>query len=334
MIPLIMLTGVFFFGTFGFMLIGGGQWSVSDCAYMTSITLTGVGYGEILQPMLPGTRLFAMALMWSGMGVVLYSVSTITALVVEKNAALARSMKERKMRKRIAEMNQHLIICGAGPIGMQVLKELHTTRHPCVMVESDRDRCEWIEKHLEEVPVLCGDAMEEEFLQDSGISRAAGILITLHEASRNMLITVQARCLNPTIKIVTRCDEPNLVDKFYRAGANYVVNPSFIGGMRMASEMIRPQAVSFLDQMLRDRGQPVRIEEVEVGANSPLVRMSLRRADIYGRVGVNPVALKNPDEKTFSYNPSPDTRLKAGTVIIVIGTVEQISALRKLCSGS
>ena len=333
MIPLLMILGSFLFGTLGFMIIGNGKWNMLDCAYMTSITLTGVGYGEILEPMIPSARLFAMIVMWSGMGVVLYSVSTITALVVEKNEVLARSIKERKMQKRIAAMSQHIIICGAGPIGMHVVKELYTTKYPCVVIEHDHERCDWISKNMEDLPLLNGDAMEETFLHQAGIERAAGILITLHEASRNMLITVQSRCLNPSIRIVVRCDEPNLVDKFYRAGASYVVNPSFIGGMRMASEMIRPHVVSFLDQMLRGRNQCVRVEEVILNEGSSLSGLSLKESDIYGRTGLMPIALKYPDEEEFLYNPSPESRLKEKTVIIVIGSPEQIGMLRNMSNG-
>jgi voltage-gated potassium channel len=157
------------------------------------------------------------------------------------------------------------------------------------------------------------------------------VLAVLEEDGHNLLITVQARYSNPEIKIVARCHENNLADKFYRAGANYVVNPSFIGGMRMASEMIRPHAVSFLDRMLRGN-DAIRVEEVTIGEGSPWIGHSLREIDIQRRTGLIPVSLKRPEDPDFTYNPSQDEVLTPQSVIVVIGNPEQVSNLRRLCA--
>jgi len=329
--PALLLAATFFFGTAGFLLIGRGQWSFFDCAYMTSITLTTVGYGEVLIGMDSDSRLFAMVVMWVGMGVTLYGVSTITAFLVERN--LGRILKERRMEKRIAALKNHIIVCGAGNIGYNVIKELHTTNHPCVVIDGNQDRLQWVLEHFEHLLFLHGDATEEEILLRAGIQRAAGIVATLSEDSHNLLITVQARFVNPQIKIVTRCNERNLEDKFFRAGANYIVNPAFIGGMRMASEMIRPHVVTFLDRMLRGKDQSIRVEEVTIGKNSPWAGASLAEVDIHGRTGLIPFALKHPDQEDFRYNPSTEEVLQPGTVMIVIGSPTQLAALRQFCSG-
>jgi voltage-gated potassium channel len=328
--PVLMVAIVFLFGTFGFLIVGQGKWSLFDCAYMTSITLTTVGYGEILEDMGHNGRLFAMVLMWIGMGVTLYAISTITGFVVEQN--FTRILRERKMEKRIAAMKNHFIVCGIGKTGFNVLKELIESKRPCVVVEIKPERIEWIHKQFQNLHFIQGDATEEEVLRRAGIERASGILAALGEDSHNLLITVQARYVNPATKIVARCQENNLAEKFYRAGANYVVNPAFIGGMRMASEMVRPHVVSFLDRMLRGKDKTVRVEEVEVCEGSPWLGQRLGDVGIREKTGLITISIKNPEDDDFCYNPSKDEILKLGTVMIVIGNPEQIAGLKKFCS--
>ncbi|MGC9964293.1 MAG: potassium channel protein [Syntrophobacteraceae bacterium] len=328
-IPGLLLLLVFLSGTFGFFILGDGKWTMFDCAYMTSLTLTTVGYGEILEDFGTEGRVLAMILMWAGMAVALYAVSAITAFVVEQK--LSRILRERKMEKRIAALKDHLIVCGGGHTGVNVLRELTTSRRSCVYIEIKPERIEWIGNQFEKHHFIQGDATEEETLLRAGIERASGVLAVLGEDSHNLLITVQARYINPNIKIVARCHENNLADKFYRAGANYVVNPSFIGGMRMASEMIRPHVVSFLDRMLRGNDPTVRVEEVTVTANSPWVGRSLKELDVQGSTGLVPISIRHPEDSDFTYNPAQDEILKPQSVIVVIGNPEQISSLKKFC---
>lgn len=330
-LPVVLLIGTFLFGTVGFFAIGAGQWRLIDCAYMTSITLTTVGYGEVIEGMGDGSRLFAMTVMWVGMGITLYAVSTITAFIVEKN--LGRIIKERRMEKKIAALNGHIIVCGAGNTGINVIRELHATRHPCVTIEGNAERLQLVQQQYPELYCLCGDATEEEVLKRAGIERAAGLIATLNDDSHNLLIIVQARFVNPGIKIVARCNENNLVDKFTRAGANYIVNPAFIGGMRMVSEMIRPHVVSFLDCMLRSRNNTVRFEEVTIGGSSEFAGRTLAESDIQRYTGLLPIALKHPGETEFRYNPPQSEKLQEGTVLVVIGTPEQMAHLRDRCLG-
>ena len=328
-VPILLVVSVLLFGTVGFVIIGDGRWSIFDCAYMTSITLTTVGYGEVLDNIGQEGRAFAMVLMWTGMGVTLYAVSTVTAFVVEKN--LMRILRERRMERKIAALRGHIIVCGAGSTGYNVARELSATRRKYVIIDGNAERLQWVDSHLKDLFYLCGDATEEDILRRAGIENAEGIIAVLNEDSYNLLITVQARYVNPGIKIVARCNEKNLEDKFFRAGADYIVNPAFIGGMRMASEIIRPNVVSFLDRMLRGHDNTVRVEEVMVGERSEWVGQTLRKADIRHHTGLMPIALKHPDQDDFSYNLSMDEELKAGSVIIVIGNPEQISQLRHWC---
>lgn len=328
-VPAALALGVFLFGAFGFYLIGKGAWTLFDCAYMTSITLTTVGYGEILEGLGSDGRLFAMVLMWSGMGVTLYAVSTITAFFVETD--LWRILRERRMEKRIAALSGHIIVCGAGKTGINVIREIVSTGRPCVVIEGDLERLERVQEEFGALFCLHGDATEEAVLDKAGIANAAGVIASLSDDSHNLLITVQARYINPGVTIVSRCNENNLTEKFYRAGANYVVNPAFIGGMRMASQMIRPHVVSFLDRMLRSRDLAIRVEEVVLDASSPWVGRTLEEIDMYKQTGLVPIAIKQPEWEDYAYNPSPQEKLEAQTVLIVIGDPGQISRLREFC---
>ncbi|MCE5333963.1 MAG: potassium channel protein [Desulfobacteraceae bacterium] len=329
--PVLLLVGAFIFGTVGFLIIGGDRWTVLDCAYMTSITLTTVGYGEVLEHLGTSGRIFCMVVMWWGMGVTLYAISAITGCVVEQN--LTRIFRERKMEKRIAALRDHYIVCGVGKTGFNVLRELVSSRRPCVAIELKPDRVDWLAKQFDKLHYLQGDATEEEVLRRAGIEKAAGILTTLGDDSHNLLIMVQARYVNPSVKIVARCQENSLTDKFYRAGANYVVNPAFIGGMRMASEMVRPHVVSFLDRMLRGRDKSVRVEEVTICAGSPWAGHTISEVEMQRKTELLPISMKPHDGDDFSYNPPLDTVLQPGTVVIVIGNPDQITKLKSYCSG-
>lgn len=326
--PFTLLCAIFVVATGGYWLLGHGKWSVLDCAYMTSITLTTVGYGEILDPT-PEMRLFTMVIMWSGMGIALYAISAITAFVVEEHLSLF--LKERRMETMLKALSGHFIVCGSGRVGRHAIAEMATNQHPVVVIDDQAEGVDWLKQNFPQVPVLLGDATDEELLARAGIERATGLLAVLPDDSQNMLITVQARFANPRLRIGTRCSSRTLVEKFYRAGATYVVNTDFIGGMRLASEMIRPQVVSFLDRMLRGKDPSVRVAEVTVEEGSDLADMVMGGTRLVEHTGLRPVALRPPGCEDFVYNPGPDQLLRQGTVIIVIGNPAQIKALQKLC---
>jgi voltage-gated potassium channel len=256
-------------------------------------------------------------------------MSTVTAFIVENK--LTAIFRERRMQKSIASLNNHFIVCGLGEVGYHVATELHSTGREAVLLDHSAERVEFVREALPRFFALLGEATEEDVLRQAGIERAAGLLAALPDDGQNMLITVQARYINPRLKIGARCQAKNLQDKFFRAGANYVVNPSFIGAMRMASEMIRPQVVSFLDRMLRGKDPNVRVEELDVEPGSRLIEMTLADARLMERTGLNPIALKHADSPDFIYNPEAGEVFRAGTVIIVIGNHEQIASLRQLC---
>lgn len=325
--PAVAVLIVSLIGTLGYFIAGHGARSLLDSAYMTSITLTTVGYGEIFE-FGQGGRAFTLLLMWGGWGVMVYAAATVTAFFVEKNPA--HLIRERLMEQHIEDLKDHYIICGGGETAVHILRELVSTKRPCVVVESEAERISRLREHFGDLLVLHGDPTDEAVLLRAGLTRAAGIFAALGDDGPNMLVTVLANFNNADLKIVSECRDNSLTSKFYRAGADYVVNPMFIGGMRMVSEMVRPQVVTFLDRMLRDQTAH-RVEQVMVGEQSAVAGKKLAEAALREHSGLTPIALERPDG-TVVFNPGPEDVLTPGIAIIVIGDPDQMARLRAYCS--
>jgi len=330
LIDTLMLFGVVCLaGTLGYYYLSGGRESLVNCVYMTIITLSSVGYGEIVDlKHLPYGRVFTMVLIVFGMGVMLYAVSTITAFIVE--GTLHHVLWRRSMMKLIRKLNHHYVICGAGETALSIIDELLATRRPFVVIENDRERLDHLHENYPRVPFVEGDAHDDEVLLEAGIDRAAGVIAALPTDKDNLFVTVTARQLNPEVRIVAKGILPNVRQKLLRAGADAVVSPNFIGGMRMVSEMIRPTVVSFLDLMLRDKDRALRVEEATLGADSELVGVTLADADLLHRTRTTVMALRPADTEGFTYNPLPETTLEAGMTLIALGDVDGINQLRRL----
>lgn len=316
-------------GTLGYHYLSGGRESLMNCLYMTVITLSSVGYSEIVDTAhMPYGRAFTMVLIVFGMGVVLYAVSTITAFIVE--GTLHHVLWRRSMMKLIKKLRSHYIICGAGETALSIIDELLATRRPFVVIEADRERLDHLQENYPRVPFVEGDAHDDEVLLEAGVERAAGVIAALPTDKDNLFVTVTVRQLNPGVRIVAKGILPSVRLKLLRAGADAVVSPNLIGGMRMVSEMIRPTVVSFLDLMLRDKDRALRVEEASLGPDSELVGKTLADADLSRRTRTTVMALRQPDSERFIYNPLPETTLEAGMTLIALGEVEGIMRLRRL----
>lgn len=316
-------------GGAGYFAIGEGRWSFGDCVYMTVITVTTVGFGETLEGMdkVPYARGFTMGLLVFGTGVLVYFASTITAFVVE--GELKNVLTAQRLRKRIKKMKDHFIVAGAGSTGRHIIKELLTTGRAVVAIDVDESALkELAAQHPKaEFSFLVGDATDDEILEQCNLGAARGLAAALASDKDNLYLVVATRQLNPTCRIIARAAEISHVDKLKRAGADSVVSPNFIGGMRIVSELVRPSVVRFLDEMLRDKNAAMRIEEVTVTPGCPFDGKSLRDADVYGRFGMNVLAVKVADR--WLYNPPADHVLAPPTVIVVIGTVDQVKELAR-----
>ena len=324
-----VLVFVLVLGATGYHQLGTGRWTWSDCFYMTVITLSTVGYGETLAGFdtVPLARPWTVGLILLGSGTLVYFVSTFTALIVEGD--LGGALRRNRMRKRVEGMKDHVIVCGVGTTGIHVVAELVATETPFVAIDQNEERLVRLqEEHGDKVMHwVLGDATDDEVLRDAGIERCRGVVAALHDDKDNLFVTVTVRALNPRARIVAKAIEPTAVEKMRRAGADSVVSTNYIGGMRLVSEMIRPQVTQFLDQMLRDRTKNLRIEEVEVPAGSPLVGLALRDTGIRKAADVLVIAVREPGGEIV-HNPPPTSVLSAGLTLIVLARTKDVQRLR------
>ena len=309
-------------GTAGYHFLEDWPWR--DGLYMTVITMTTVGYGETRELTQIG-RGFTMLLVVTSIGIAGYAISTVAAYVVE--GEFNRVFRGRKMDKRIARMRDHIVLCGAGRTGAEIAQELYKTLTPFVIIEKDEKVLQRL-PFLREIPYLQGDATRDSILQRSGVERAKGLLAVLPNDQANVFLVLTVRALSPKLHIISRLTDDSNRQKLLRAGADTVVQTQAIGGLRMASMMIRPSAVTFLDKMLRVTGETLRVEDVT--ATPSMQGKTLRQLALNERIGLLVVALQRPGEQEYSFNPKPETELGEGDVLIVIGSPRQVRAAREV----
>jgi voltage-gated potassium channel len=326
LIALVLLLSTILIGTVGYKLFTGDRYDWLTCLYMTVITLSTVGFGEVIDTStLPLARLFTIVLILSGMGILLYSLSTVTAIMVE--IELFDVFKRRKMNQNIRKLRNHFIVCGAGATGACIVEELGKTNTGFVVVEQNIERIESLRK-LGDISYIEGDATEDEVLIKAGIHNALGLAAALSTEKDNLFLTLTARQLNPSIRIVARGLDSSVNQKLHKAGADAIVSPTHIGGLRMASELIRPSVVSFLDIMLRDPTGTIRFEELHITKDSIFVDQTIKSTKLRENSNLLIVALKKPNSPGFIYNPSADTTLADGMTLVVLGESGQIGKLK------
>lgn len=311
----LMATGII--GTIGYRIIGGPEHTWLDALYMTAVTLTTVGYSEVIEVgNSPAGQLFTIALLLFGVGSFLYFFSNLTAFVVE--GTLDKLFWKRRMRKITKKISDHFIVCGGGKTGYYVLRELLLTNRRFVLVERDEAKVEQLIKRLgSDVPVVIGDATDDETLLEAGLERARGLVSCISSDKDNLVVAFSARNLRPELRIVSRCSEQRDSQKLKKAGVDAIVTPDQIGGLRLVSELVRPTAVSFLDSMLREGGQ-LRIEEVTVAPGAALSKQSLGDVRAEENLDLMVIAVREVDG-TWTYNPPDDTLLPPGTGLIFMG---------------
>lgn len=334
-----LLTGLFALvvvvlgGSAGYYFIGDGRWEFRDCVYMTVISVTTVGYGEMLEGMheVPYARPFTIVLLLFGTGSIVFFASMVTAFVVEGD--LRSALFASRLKKRMKRMKQHIVVCGAGSTGRNVIDELLKVGQPVLAIDiNEHELRELADKHPKaEYTYIVGDATDDDVIAQMNLPAARGVVAALSSDKDNLYVVVAARQTVPGIRIVARCAELSHVEKLRRAGADAVVSPNFIGGMRLVSEMMRPAVVRFLDDMLRDARAAYRIEEVELGEGATAIGTTLRDARVRERFGMTVLAIRNADNTSWIYNPDPSERIAPRMTLVVLGSAEQVARLRKLC---
>ncbi len=325
-----IIAGTFAVGVLGYRVIGDDRHTWMDAIYMTANVLTTVGFREAITiEGDTGAQLFTIALLFFGAGALVYATSITTAFIVEGD--LTQRFRSRRMQRAIGEMKNHYIVCGTGATGYAVLRELLHTERPVVAIELHEERVQRLQVEFPNVPLLKGDFTDNEVLVSAGIAVAAGIVICTTIEKDSLVTTVTARLLNPRLRIIARAATERSMERLRHAGADSVVSPALIGGMRMASELIRPAVVGFLDMMLKDRDRNLRVDEVPVPDDSPFLGSALSELQAHARTNCLVVATRSTGGAYF-YNPSEQTVLERGNVLIVMGDPAGVRALTRLCA--
>lgn len=314
-IAVICMTFVVILGTVGFMTIE--EISLFQAFWMTMITVLTVGYGDAV-PVTQAGKVFALLII--PVGIVTYAIGVVAAMIIEGN--LFHAVQRKKMDKQIAQLQNHIIVCGCGRVGLQVVHELQEKKIPFVVVDKDESILE-----KEKLLYIHGDATEDQVLHHAGISKAAGLVAIVANDAENVFITLTARGLNDAIKIVARAEKPETEDKLKRAGANKVINPSSMAGIHIAKGIANPLTVHYIDTVLYGVEQSFIIEEIAVGRGSILASKSLLESDVRNQFDVTILAiLRNGN---VIHNPTGQEKLQEHDMIIVFGSVENLGQFEK-----
>jgi len=295
---------------------------------MTVITLSTVGFQEV-RPLSDTGRVFTAGLIIVGIGTVGYGFGNLAAFFIE--GEMKELFRTHKMEKIIKKLHDHIIICGYGDEGRHAGEEFDRSRVPYLIIEKDADLVEKL--HNEDRLAIHGDATDDEVLLKAGIERAKGLIAAVPEDSENVFVTLTARGFNPNLTIVARAANESTIDKLFRAGATKVISSSEIGGKRMASVLLRPSVVNFLDVIMHDQELALRLEEITVNEKSNFAGKSIRDLRIRERTGAMVIAFKR-EGMPIQINPPAESTLHFGDVLIVMGNDSQVDDLGRLANSA
>ncbi|MDN3493563.1 potassium channel family protein [Winogradskyella bathintestinalis] len=317
---IMMLVFLLCVGVLGYRLISGYEWL--DAIYMTVITVTTVGFAEVI-PLDPTSKIFTICLILTSVVIVGYAISIITDYILSRNNF--EDINQRKMQKKIDAMTNHIIICGYGRNGKQAAKKLFAYQKPFVVIERDKAI---IDKYQEEdISFVFGNANEDESLFTAGIEKASTLICALPNDADNLFVVLSARQINPSLTIISRASEETSYNKLKLAGANNVILPDRIGGDHMASLVVIPDLVEFIDNLGIVGERNINIEEVKVEQlYNATHEKTIRDLDLRKKTGCTVIGFKD-DKGEYIVNPEADTKLVPGSKIIVLGRPEQIQKL-------
>ena len=313
-------------GTVGYHLIGGPGHSWLDCLFMTFITVSTIGYDEVIDlSHNPAGKLFTMFIAVAGIGTMTYMLSTLTAFILEGD--INQVWRRNKMQSKIDKLKDHYIVCGVGRVGSNVAHELAMTERHCVVVDTDLPHIEsYLLRHPEQL-YLHGDGTDNDILLAAGVKQARGVFAVASDDGQNLVISLSAKQLNSKLRVVARCHDVKNVEKTRRAGADEIVSPDFTGGLRIVSAMVRPNVVSFLDEMLKSDDN-LRMEEIIVppGFSGKTLAMLNSNSREY-------VVLAIRQGGQWVFNPHTQHAVHDGDVLMVMTTPHGRTRLEQLIQG-
>ncbi len=309
-------------GIAGYVVLEG--WTFLDAAYMVVITLSTIGFQEV-HPLSPAGRIFTMFLIVTGVGTALYAAGRAVEIIVE--GEMTGYQKRKRMDKKIREMKEHYIICGFGRVGHQVAHAFEASRLPYVVIDSKHETVD--ELDARRVPSIIGDVTSDDILNQAGIKAAKALIACSDSDVANVYVTLSARALNPKIFIVARAGLQETEKKLLMAGADRVISPYFISGVRMAALATKPVTSDFLDLVTHGGQVDFRLYELAVSDKSSLVGKRLEHADITGVAGATILAIRKASG-AFDLQPKASSVIDKQDVLVVIGTQEQFETLEKM----
>ena len=309
-------------GVLGYRFISDYNWL--DALYMTIITVTTVGFMEV-RPLDAESKVFTVFLIISSVFIFAYGISVITEYILSRNSL--QLLKNKRVKNMINSLNDHTIVCGYGRNGMQAAVRLKTYNRPFVVIERDK---EIIEKYEGEVLFLEGDANEDEVLLAAGVEKAANLIVTLPDDAANLFVVLSARQLNKNLFIISRASQVTSQKKLELAGADKVIMPDKIGGDHMASLVVIPDLITFMDKLSVEGEHTTNLEEVAIEDFADQVQCnSLRDLDLRRRTGCTIIGYIAPDGE-YIINPEADLPLQPRSKVIVLGRPEQIQKLNEM----
>jgi voltage-gated potassium channel len=311
-------------GTIVFSRLEG--WSLLDSLYITTQTVTTVGYGD-LTPRSPAGRLFATVFMMVGVGIVLYALTSTVQRIV--HSEVLETLGQRRQSRKMSKLRDHFIICGAGRVGSHLLRNLLGSNQTFIVIERNPQT---VAELMElDVAVLVRDATLEETLREAGVEHARGLAACLPDDADNVYVVLTARDINPNLHIVARAAEEQAEAKLMRAGANRVVAPTIIGGHRMAMALTKPAVGDFIDSITANKLN-LGFEQLEVEPVSSLVGKKLSQTNIRSELDIVIVSIKRNDGEIV-FNPSGDAMIQGGDMLIAIGKSDSLIRLNALARG-
>lgn len=304
-------------GTVGYHYIE--NWAVADSFYMTVITLSTVGYGEV-RPLSDTGKVFTSVLIFIGVGSLAFVATQFTEAIVERGL-----LRKRRAMMQIKKLRDHVVVCGYGRMGAVVVEELRSRKIPFLVIENDPDQIHELES--KGYPFLAGDATDDEALLEAGIERARAMAAVLPHDAENLFVTLSSRNLNPSLTIIARSSNPKNDAKLKAAGAARVLNPFLSGGRLMARQLLHPSVTELIEGIWR--GIEVGLEEVIISEGSPLVGMSLRESPIRGELEIMVIGIQK-GETVVEFNPTPDQVFEAGDTLVALGNRDNLQRLERL----
>ncbi len=325
---IILIIIIIFVGISGYMLIE--NYSFLDALYMTIITVTTVGFGEV-EPLSTHGKIFTIFMIISSLGIFAYAVSNIAIYAVE--GIFANYFKENKLKRIIKKMENHIIICGFGRNGKEAAITLKEEDKKFIIIEQKEQIVQSIAEHYPDFPYITGDATQEEVLRQAGVTKAKAIITTLPIDADNIYIILTARDLNPNIKIISRASEEHADSRLLKAGADKVIMPDKIGGQRMAKIVTQPDTIEFLEYIILQSGNEISLTEVScTNLSACHLNKTIGELNIRYKLGINIIGIKTK-ENTYIFNPPADLRVKESDKLFVLGTKEQIKNFKKYLNG-